>query len=71
MCVGGCRFGVQGIQYYKNIIIIFGGFNVNNFADLVQRSVLTLDGEIWRYRNDRYHYHYLPALLTAAVASRQ
>ena len=63
MCVGVCRFGVQGIQYYDNIINNFGGFNLNNFADLIKRSVLTLVSEMWHYRSDRYHYHYLAALL--------
>ena len=45
-----------GIQYYDYIII--WGFNVYIIIDLVERRVLTLVGEIWRYRNDRYRYYY-------------
>ena len=33
-------------------------FNVFLFVVLVKRSVLTLAGEIWRYRNDCYYYYY-------------
>ena len=45
-----------GIQYYDYIII--WGFNVYIIIDLVERRVLTLVGEIRRYRNDRYRYYY-------------
>ena len=34
---------------------IFSGFNVCIIVDLVKRGVLTLVGEIRRYRSDRYY----------------
>ena len=38
--------------------IIYSGFNVHVIVDLVKRGVLTLLGDIRRYRNDRYYYYY-------------
>ena len=36
----------------------FRGFSVYILLVLVKRSVLTLVGEIWRYRNERYYCYY-------------
>ena len=49
---------VQGIPYYDNIIDYSLGFIVYIIVDFVKRGVLTLVGEVRRYRNDRYYYHY-------------
>ena len=46
-------------EYYDYIMIIFEVLEMYTFfVDLVKRSVLTLVGEIWRYRNDHYYYYY-------------
>ena len=54
VCMRACAHvcGVQWIQYYVHIMIIFG-FNVHIFVDLVKSLV----SEIWRYRNDIYYYY--------------
>ena len=49
---------MRGIQYYGYRFTIFAGFNVYVFVDLVNYVVLTLVGEIRRYKNDRYYYNY-------------
>ena len=41
------------MQYYDYITEYFLGFNAYIIVDLVKRGVLTLVGEIRRYRNDR------------------
>ena len=41
------------------------GYNVHITVDLVKRGVLTLVGEIRRYRNDRYYYYYYFMLVQA------
>ena len=53
--------GGGGEEYNIMTIIInyyFWGFTVCIIADLVKCSVLTLVGEMRRYRNDRYYYYY-------------
>ena len=59
--VCGCGCCVQEIQYYKSIIIFFGGVmtNVYIFVELVKHGLLTYDGEIWCYRNGHYYYYYV------------
>ena len=47
----GC--GVWELQYYVYILFCF--FYANLFVDLIKRGVLTLVGEIRRYRNDFYY----------------
>ena len=53
VCMRACAHvcGVQWIQYYVHIMIIFG-FNAHIFVDLVKGLV----SEIWHYRNDHYYY---------------
>ena len=54
LCAHAHRCGVQGIQYYVNILFFCGFMSV--FVDLGKRDVLTLVGEMQRYRNDHSHY---------------
>ena len=46
--------GVRIVEYY--VSILFLKFSFIHFFDLVKRGMLTLVGEIRRYRNDRYYY---------------
>ena len=39
-------------------MIVYLRFYEHVFVDLVTRGVLTLVGEIRRYRNDRYYHYY-------------
>ena len=46
---------LQGIQYYVYIYLFFRFYTF--FCYLLKRSVLTLVGEIQRYRNGRCYYY--------------
>ena len=46
-------------QYYSNVVIIFDVLMYTLFIDLVKRGVLTLVGEMWRYKKNRYYYCYI------------
>ena len=61
VCV--CVVSEELIQHYDYIIVIFLGFNVYIFVNLVKRCVLTLVCEIQHYKNDRYYYYLLTAII--------
>ena len=58
VCVCVCVWSAKNL-YHEYIMIIFEVLmSALSFLDLLKRSVLTLVGEIWRYKNDRCYYYY-------------
>ena len=51
VCAGVVREGYNIMTIY---ILFFRFLLYTFFVDLIKRGVLTLVGEIWRYRNDRF-----------------